>query len=149
LVAQAAGAPSWRVASVRLGDRDVTRSGVIVTDGVQMPPVIVTLTDEVAALRGTFVDPQGRPATDYVVVLIPADRAFWNWQYRRIATSRPDTNGGFEFGSVVPGAYVLGAVVDLSESDLSDRSFLEQLASVSLPVQLRSGQTTIQNIGTP
>jgi len=89
----------------------------------------------------------GQPSgPDYFVVALPADRALWLPNSRRIQSARPGTDGAFSIRDLPAGAYLLAALTDLEPDDLTMPSFLEQLAAQALPVTVRDGERTVQNI---
>ncbi len=72
----APGGPAWTVKSVVADGRDVTDLPLTIVPGAA-PTVTVTFTDQSAELAGALTLPDGKPATDYFVVLLPADRSYW------------------------------------------------------------------------
>jgi hypothetical protein len=50
------------------------------------------------------------------------------------------------FTGLPPGAYRLAAVMDAAEDDLHDPAFLEVLHAAGIPVTVRSGERTVQDI---
>jgi hypothetical protein len=72
----------------------------------------VTYTDKPAALTGVFQDRGGRPATEYHILVFSSDRKHWTPGSRRIATTRPSTDGTFSVKGLPPGEYFLAALAD-------------------------------------
>lgn len=132
--------PAWMVASVMLGDRDVTDEALDFTAGAVYPPVTVTITDRVSSLSGTILSADGTPANDVFVVAVAADQKYWVWSSRRIKSARPDVNGKYLFPGLPAGRYRLAVTTDLESSDLQDRSFLEQIVSASAEVTVGPGE---------
>jgi len=135
------GAPTgmtWTVRSVMLNDRDVTDRVFDVSAGAS--GLTVTFTDRVAELSGTIVGPAGSPATDYFVIAIPADRAYWVPQSRRIVSTRPDGSGRYVFRGLPAGDYKIALTTDLVPRDLQSVSTLERLAEQSAPVTIAVGE---------
>ncbi len=137
------GAPEWTLASVMLGDRDVTDLPVEVQAGVALPPITVTFTDSPSDLSGTLMTADGKPATDYFVVVLAADERYWVSGQRRIRSTRPDADGHYAFPSLPPGAYRVAATTDLERGDLTSLTFLRDLMTTSAPVIVGAGEKKV------
>ena len=79
-------------------------------------------------------------ASDFFVVVLPADRRYWSQQSRRIGSARPDATGKFIFRGLPAGDYRIAATTDLIPGDLSDASALTALLNQSTPVTLALGE---------
>jgi hypothetical protein len=106
----------------------------------------VTFTDRPTNLVGTFQDRGGRAATDYFIIVFPADRQRWTPGSRRVRTMRPATDGTFGGKGLPPGEYFLAAVTDLEPGEWNDPAFLDQLVRFAVTVTLREGETTTQDL---
>ncbi len=138
-VAVQAGAPAWSVASVLMGGQDVTDLPLEI-GMVNPPPVTVTFTDRVSTLSGTVTAPAGEAESDYFVVVLPIDSAYWAPLSRRIKSTRPGLDGHYEFVGLPAGEYGLAATTDLDPSDLQDSSVLAELAAHAVHVTLGLGE---------
>lgn len=105
----------------------------------------VTMTDRPATLTGRLVDPAGRPAPDYYVLVFSTDRGHWTPGSRRVRTTRPATDGTFSVKGLLPGEYFLAALPDLESGEWNDVALLEGLVTASARVTLRDGETTRQD----
>jgi len=105
----------------------------------------VTFTDTPSVLTGTLVNPGGRAATEYYILVFPADRAHWTPGSRRIRMTRPATDGRFTVRGLPAGDYFLAAPLDLEDGEWNDPALLEQLAAAAVRVTIREGETTTQN----
>lgn len=105
----------------------------------------VTFTDSPATLTGSLVNPGGRAAPEYYVLVFSADRRYWTPGSRRIRMVRPATDGTFTIKGLPPGEYLLAAPLDLETGEWNDPALLEELARASVKVTLREGETTTQN----
>jgi hypothetical protein len=128
------------VRSVTLGGRDVTDLAVDLPTG-EPPPAVVTLTDQLSELSGTVTTASG-PATDYFIVVMPADRQYWQASTRKLST-RPDVNGHYVFRKLPPGGYRIVATTDLVPGDLNDSGALELLLPQSAPVTVGFGEKKV------
>jgi hypothetical protein len=139
-------------AGARWTMRSVVVDGQDVTDRVfDVPPagasgVIVTFTDRVSELTGTITGPSGAPATDYFVVVLPEDRAYWLPQTRRILSTRSDGSGRYVFRGLPAGAYRIALTTDLVPRDLQDPAALERLLKQSAAVTIGDGERTEFNL---
>lgn len=138
------GAPvPFAALSITMGGRDITDVGVELAPGMPPEPITITLSDELPELSGHITLGDGKPATDYYVVAVAADQKYWIWSTRRIKSARPDVNGRYVFPNLPPGTYRIAATTDLENSDLSDRSFLEQILAASAEVIVAPGEKKV------
>ncbi len=133
--------PRWSIASIVFGGNDVTDLPIEVTPGASLSAT-VTLTDQVSELSGTVTTDQNQRASDYFIVVLPADRRYWQAS-RRIMSVRPDANGKFIFRGLPAGEYRVAATTDLEQGDLSDPAALETLLNQSAPVTLALGEKKV------
>ncbi|HET9372272.1 MAG TPA: carboxypeptidase-like regulatory domain-containing protein, partial [Vicinamibacterales bacterium] len=108
--------------------------------------VVLTFGDRTQELSGTIQDASGRPTFDYTIVLFAADRRFWTPQSRRIASTRPGTDGRFTFRGIPAGEYRLTAITDAEPDEWFNPSFLEQVQGASIPVSIREGEKKTQDV---
>ena len=134
-----AGGATWTVAAVAINGEEVTDKAFDVTAS-GIGPLDVVFTDQVSELSGTISSPSGGPATDYFVIAIPADRAYWLPFSRRIVSTRPDGAGRYVFRGLPPGDYRMALTTDLVPRDLQDPAALERLLATSAPFTLRAGE---------
>jgi hypothetical protein len=140
--------PWWIVKSVFLDGRDVTDKQFSI-DASNAQGLVVTFTDVAAELSGTLTTPNGAPAPDYFLIVMPADHAFWSKRTRRIASVRPDRNGQYAFRRLPAGDYLVAVTTDLVPDDLRDLNAIEGLAAAAVPVTLAAGEKKTLNLQTP
>lgn len=138
--------PVWRVASVTLGDEDVTDRPQELGPGAGA--VTITFTDIVTELSGRLVSDTGEPTADYFVIAMPEDRAYWLPQSRRIVSTRPDGQGRYTFRGLPPGDYRIAVTTDLVPQDLREATILEGLLPQSLPVTVSFTTPAVLDIKT-
>jgi protocatechuate 3,4-dioxygenase beta subunit len=93
---------NWTVKSVTLGDQQITDTPIDASLG-SVEGVRITMTDKLSHVAGHVTDDSGKPVTQYVVVLQPAEQKDPRITARFIRTARPDTEGRFELRTVRPG----------------------------------------------
>jgi protocatechuate 3,4-dioxygenase beta subunit len=130
--------PWWSVKSVVFDGRDVTDLPFEIGGG-NAATVTVTFTDVTAELSGALTTPAGTPATDYFLILMPADRTYWGSRSRRLTSVRPDRAGQYVFPRLPAGEYLVAVTTDLVPQDLQDVSALERLAADAVKVTLTFG----------
>ena len=142
---------TWSLESVVVDGRDMTDLAVDVT--AEQPPknVVVTYGDRWQQVSGKLRLSSGAAATDYVIVIFPADSAYWLPQSRRVLTTRPSTDGAYAFGGPGPvslpaGNYLLAAVTDIGRDEQYDPAFLNALKSAAIPVTLAAGERKTQDL---
>jgi hypothetical protein len=136
-------ATPFATVSVSMGSRDITDVGTEIASGMPADPVTITMTDEMPQLSGHITLADGKPATDYYVVAVAQDQRYWIWSARRIKSARPDADGRYVFANLPAGTYRVAATTDLENSDLQDRSFLEQILAASAEVIVAQGEKKI------
>ena len=75
-----------------------------------------------------------------------ADDKFWTPGSRRIAISRPTSDGRYAVRNLPPGDYLIGAVTDLENGGQYDPEFLKTLSSASLRIVLTENQKLSQDL---
>lgn len=106
----------------------------------------VTLTDQQSELSGAVTDAQGRPVSDYSLVVYAADQRYWIPDSRRIRSVRPATDGTFKITNLPPGDYRIAPVLDPEPGAWFDPSFLQQLDSTATSLSVNSGEKKVQNL---
>jgi hypothetical protein len=143
----AAGAPTWTLRSVTLGDRDVTDRAIDIS-AAGASGLVVTFTDRVSELSGSITGPDGAPEPEYFVIAMPADRDMWLPLSRRIVSTRPDRAGRYTFRNLPAGDYRIAVTTDLVSQDLQDVATLSSLVEQSLPVTVVFGERRTLDVRT-
>jgi hypothetical protein len=136
---------SWSLKSSTVEGRDSLDFPFTVKPGVDVTGALLSFVDHSQTLKGTLQDATGRPTADYTIIVFAADKTFWTPQSRRIASTRPGTDGSYTFG-LPPGDYRITAVVDVEQGEWFDPDFLAQLMSASIPVSIAEGETKTQDL---
>jgi protocatechuate 3,4-dioxygenase beta subunit len=142
----ASGASGWFVESAVTGGQDALDIPIEIKGNQNLPSVTITLTDRQTELTGTMVDTQNQPATDYTLVVFPADSRFWMRGARRIQTARPATDGRFTFRNLPAGDYLLAPAVDFEVGAQYDAAFLQQLEPSAVRITLQPGEKKVQDL---
>ena len=124
-------------------DADDGPAAVIANEANEL---VLTYTDRPTRLRGEVSAPREQQASDYFIVVLPADRSLWQPGSRRIRHVRAAQDGSYEVPYLRPGEYLIAALTDLDPEDLYKRSFLETLAGSAAKISLAEGQTLVQNL---
>jgi hypothetical protein len=106
--------------------------------------IVVTLTETAAELSGHLTD-TGLPATDYYVILFPADSDHWRPDSRRVRAVRPSADGRFVIDALAPGSYRVAVVTDMRPDEWHDAAFLATLMPHSEPIRLTPGLRATQD----
>ena len=107
---------------------------------------VLTLTDKITEVSGTITDSAGKPGADYSIIAAAADSRFWLPGARRIAITRPATDGRFSFRALPPGNYLLAAVTDIEPGAQYHPEFLRRLAGNAVPVTVTEGGKVTQDL---
>lgn len=136
----------WWPKSALAAGRDALDFMLDVPERESVPNVLFTLADRSAELSGRIEDALSRPVADFTVILFPSDTRYWVPMSRRIASTRPATDGRFIFGGLPAGDYKLAAVTDAEPGAWYDPEFLRQLVGASVAVSLGEGEQRVQNL---
>jgi hypothetical protein len=138
--------PPWVVESAMLGGVDLTRRWLTLDSGTP-DGLVITMTDQVAEIRGRLTDQSGNPASAYVLLAFPAEPAMWRMGASRLhEPAYPAPDGSYRIGGLAAGDYYLAAVTDLARADHLDPDFLEQLVPGAIRLSLARGETNVQDI---
>lgn len=139
-------AVNWTLKSAIVGGHDVLDFPLELKPNEQITDAALTFSDKSQELSGSLQDAQGRPTSDFTIIIFPADNRYWVPQARRIQSARPSTDGKFSFRGLPAGEYRLTAVTDADTGEWYDPAFLSQLMSASMPISLRDGEKKVQDI---
>jgi hypothetical protein len=109
--------------------------------------IVITITTEVAELRGTVRDAQGRPAARAAVMCFPVDSAQWRrygTQSARLRSTPTRTEGEYVIPSMPAGDYYVLAVDEALGDHWRDAAFLERAASRATRVSVDWGEVRTQ-----
>jgi hypothetical protein len=137
---------SWTLSSAVIDGRDVLDFPLDVAPHENIRDAVVTFTNRTQDLSGRIQDAMGRPTADFTIIVFPTDTRYWLSRARRIASSRPGTDGSFIVRDLPVGDYRLTAVTDVEPGEWYDPNFLSQLVQVSIPITLREGDKKVQDI---
>lgn len=138
--------PDLAVKSVQVNGRDAFDVPFDVGPAEDLKDIRVTLTKQKASLTGTLVDARNVPTPDYLVLVFSTDERYWFFGSRRIATTRPSTDGWFLFDGLPPGSYRIVALTDAEEGQWFDPAFLRASSGASALVTIREGEQTKQDL---
>jgi hypothetical protein len=107
---------------------------------------VLRFSDRHTQLSGTLQSVAGTSMSAFFVVAFPADRALWHPASRRVAFTRPSTDGQYEFRDLPPGDYVLAVLTELEPDGWRTTEFLERLVAVGATVTISEGGSTTQDL---
>ncbi len=97
-------------------------------------------------LSGMMTDAQGKPVSDYTILVFSADQRFWTPNSRRIFTQRPGTDGKYNLRGLQPGDYHIAALSDVEPGAQFDPELLKTLIVTSTRVTLGEGAKLTQDL---
>jgi hypothetical protein len=103
---------SWILKRIMTGGRDVLDLPIDLAAGGGLDDVVITFTDRASTteVSGTLTDITGRPATDAIVVVFPADDRYWREGSRHVRTGLPDAKGHYALAGLPPGDYLAASL---------------------------------------
>jgi beta-lactamase regulating signal transducer with metallopeptidase domain len=129
--------PGWMVRSVTLDGSDLDGP---LDFGSGKRHVEIVLTDRMSGVSGVVVDRNGRPLTNYIVVVFPPDAARWHQGSRFILSAWSDNAGRFRLEGVPAGQYLAIAVPALPLGSWGDAAVLEKLQGSAEQIRVGEGQ---------
>lgn len=132
----------WMLTRVVVGDRDVTDVPLVIAPG---SPAItglrMTVSDKGARVNGQVRNADGAPNPNSAVVIFSADRSRWAFPSRFVKSIRPDGEGRFSVGGLVPGAYRAVAREFVIDGQSEDPAFLATLVQGATGFDAVAGET--------
>jgi hypothetical protein len=129
---------------VALRDALVTLNGANLRVGVALEAVT-----NPGRLFGVVRDATGRAVTDFAVVLFAKSESLWHVDAPTTRVERPDQRGGFEFGSLAAGEYVIAVLTDIADNALDDPAAFRALRASGLVVVVTAGTNEEINLVVP
>jgi hypothetical protein len=133
------GDSTWWFASARFDGRDVLESGLSVTDDSAGSSLVITVSATPTRVYGDVRYEDQRPASEFLVVAFPADKALWSADSRRLMIRSVAAGGSYELRGLPAGEYLVGLVGVDSAADV-DRHVLELLAGQAHHVTVQAGE---------
>lgn len=143
-----AGGAGWLAHRAEINGQNALEAPIELVAGGHIDEVVVEFTNRPAELSGLVTDERGRPVQGLTMVLFPAAPANWavSADERSRRTSPLDTAGRFRLPSLPAGDYFLAAVAEVSQSDLADPAYLEQVAASAIRITLALGEKRVQDV---
>ncbi|MDP8982446.1 MAG: carboxypeptidase-like regulatory domain-containing protein [Acidobacteriota bacterium] len=134
---------NWYLKSVRLGDADITETGVDFAQGVTPAELVVSLSSDGGQLEGTVQDAKQAPAVGAQVILIPElSRRGMSYLYKQAST---DQTGHYSMKGIRPGKYTVIAWEQVDQGAYMDPDFLKPFESKGESVTIgENGQEKAQ-----
>jgi protocatechuate 3,4-dioxygenase beta subunit len=134
---------SFYLKSVRLGQQDVTETGVDFSQGVSAGEMTVTINPNGGEIDGTAQNDKGEVAASATVTLVPdEEHRGLSWLYK---TGNTDQNGHFTMKGLRPGKYTVYAWEDIEPGAYQDPDFVKPHESSGEKVTISEGaNSTVQ-----
>jgi uncharacterized protein (DUF2141 family) len=136
----------WMLRSAVVNGIDTLDVPLAIAPGASVASAVLTLTDLSAQISGVLQDTAGRAASDYTLVLFPADPSLRLPRARRIQAARAAADGAFTFRTLPAGDYLLAAVDDVENGEWFDAAFLQRLAPGAIRLTIADGERRTQDI---
>jgi protocatechuate 3,4-dioxygenase beta subunit len=116
-----------------------------VRGGEVIENVAISFTRQPTELRGTVIDAEGRPSSDYSVVVFPREEALWDESSFRVRETTPGSDGTYAFRGLPPGQYL----VSLRTEDwpgVTLKQILPELVPFAVPVTITATAPEFLNL---
>lgn len=131
----------WYLKSVMRGEEDITDEPISFTGAEVVDNLTVVLTTDKTVLAGRAVDADGKPVSEYTVIVFPDNPSQWQAWSRYMQTARPDQNGEFRVQGLPPARYLAAAVRSVQQNEWLDNEYLERLRPLATAVTLEMNRT--------
>lgn len=109
--------------------------------------LVVTMTDQVSELTGTFTPADGENITDVTVLVVPTDDRYWLPGSRRIATASLNPAGVYRLRGLPAGSYFIAVLTDFEQGTQYDRVFLKDLMTTpGVSVTIGEGEKVTRDL---
>jgi hypothetical protein len=134
---------SFYLKSVRMGDQDVTETGIDLAQQAAAGELIVVLSPNAGAVEGSVQNSKEEPAIGAKVTLIPDAKHRASTSLYKTADT--DQNGHFIMKGVTPGEYKIFAWEDIEEGAYEDPDFMKPHESDGQTVSIKErGHETVE-----
>lgn len=141
-----AASSGWALRAALVDGADTLDRGFEVRPGRNVEGVTIAFTDHPTELTGALQAPAGALASDYFIIVFPADRSAWGPGSRRTTMARPTNTGSYSVRNLPPGDYFLAAVADVELNAWFDSAFLEPLVPAALRLTLAESEKKTQDL---
>jgi len=143
------GRDGWASERSMWGAQDVFEQPLQVRAGQTVADVTIYATDRVAELTGTMLDEQAEPASDYLILVYPAEERYWNAESHRMPSTRAGRDGRFRLPILRPGQYRLATLLDVEPFAWFDPEFVRALEPMSIPISLAARENKEMHLRVP
>ena len=135
------------VSSIRVGGEDITDRPIELRSNDRLDGVVVHVSSDGARISGVVEENESGQAVEGATVLVFAADSQRRGRHSRFTkTTQTDQRGRFSLKGLVPGEYLLCAVVDHESGLESDLDYLSSLERDSERIDLSSGQTIEESL---
>lgn len=137
----------WRLTSAMRDGQDLLDLP-LTFDGTKgiVEGVILRFTDRRTTLSGRLYTVDGSPATSLFVAAVTTERRYWHGKSRRVAFTRPGSDGLFEFTDLPAGEYVLLALRSVDPATWPEPALLESALGSGVKVMVEPGAQVFQEL---
>lgn len=109
--------------------------------------LVITATDQVSELAGTFTPAEGQTVADVTVLIVPTDERYWLPGSRRIVTAALNPLGGYRVRGLPAGSYFIAVLTDFEQGTQYDWAFLKELLTTpGVLVTLAEGEKVTRDL---
>jgi hypothetical protein len=137
---------TWFLKSAVVAGRDTLDSALDVKPGENVSDLVLTFGNRPTEISGRLLDRANQPAVGYTILVFSTDASTWTTGSRRTKQARPAADGRFTIPNLPAGSYFMAALTDVDFADLSDSTFLEQVAASALRIELGDGEKKRQDL---
>ena len=130
----------WVLKAVTVNGTDVTDNGIEVKANEPVTGMEIVLSQKGTEINGGATGSDGRPSTDFTLVVFSEDDAKWTAPMTRHVTGiRPNQDGRFQIKNMPAGSYYAIAVDYIATGDWNDPEVLQRLKARATRFSLDEG----------
>jgi hypothetical protein len=109
--------------------------------------LVITTTDQVSELTGTFTPAEGASITDVTVLVVPTDERYWLPGSRRLVTGSLNSAGVYRIRGLPAGSYFIAVLTDFEQGTQYDQAFLKELMTTpGVSVTIGDGEKVTRDL---
>ena len=140
------GGPGFSLRRVQHDGIDLIDRGIAAPPGGVVEGVEIVFTQKVTEVSGRVTGDRDRPVTEATVVIVPTNREHWTPQSRYLRAGRADTSGTYRIRVPPDEEYLVVAVRELEDGQLTDPEFLDRVTAAAARFTIAEGEKKVVDV---
>ena len=137
----------WHIESASTERGDILDDGLTLGARDSFPrSLTLVFTEQHNSLSGTLAVDSIQAPTQFTVVVVPANPAWWKAPFRRLFAVRPNPDGRFRVDDLPAGDYYVAAMTDLAPDEWRDLAVLKEIAASGIRISIGPTEHKVQSL---